>query len=92
MTGEKYDSEDVRTQINNIKRADYRKNWKVEDRKKKKASAIVSEDATVSKVSPVPTKTALKEYPSENIQQYSNEANKSPPKQQENLQCHAVQE
>ena len=46
MTGEKYDSEDVRTQINNIKRADYRKTCKVEDRKKKKASG------TVSKVSP----------------------------------------
>ena len=36
MTGEKYDSEDVRTQINNIKRADYCKigRWKIENRRK----------------------------------------------------------
>ena len=67
---EKYDSEDVRLQINNIKRADYRKTWKVKDRKKKKASATISKvspapnskaSATVSKVSPVPTKAALKD-------------------------------
>ena len=55
MTGEKYDSEDVRTQINNIKRADYRKTWKVEDRKKKKATNSKAYQNTVDINDPVNT-------------------------------------
>ncbi len=34
MTGENHEVQDIRLCINNIKRAEYRKNWKAKDRKK----------------------------------------------------------
>ena len=40
MTGEHHEVQDIRLFINNMKRAEYRANWKKEDRKKKKTQTI----------------------------------------------------